>query len=128
MGLCARPQETYLAAPSRLAAPCIREPLVPEPPPLPVGGFGHAAVKGASLVENRDEVAEVGVAGRRVEAAVPAHELLERFKKSQAPARVGLTADAPAADVDVDVDVHRRGVSQHRLVKCVGMTGAARHG
>jgi hypothetical protein len=44
---------------------------------LPIGGFGHPSVKGAGLFEDRNEVAEVGVAGRRIEVAVLPDELLE---------------------------------------------------
>jgi hypothetical protein len=48
---------------------------------LPIGGFGHPSVEGAGLFEDRDEVAEVGVAGRRIEAAVLPDELLEGVKE-----------------------------------------------
>jgi hypothetical protein len=92
--------------------------------PLPLGGFDHSAVEGASLVEDRDEVAEVGLAGRRIEAAVLAGQALESVDELQAPSRVGLSGHATAGDVDV----HRRGVGQHRLVERVGVAGAAGHG
>src|SRR6266704_3127757 len=89
-----------------------------------VGDLGGAAIEAASLVEDRDEIAEVGGAGRRVEMAVLADEPLELVQQRQAPARVRGAADPLAGDVDV----HRRGVGQHRGVERVGVTAAAGDG
>ena len=66
----------------------------------------------------------MGYAGRGIEVAVLAHELLERVEELEAPLRVGRAGNALAGDVDV----HRRGVGQYRLIERVGMTSAAGHG
>src|SRR5215213_1680539 len=86
--------------------------------------LGHRAVEGTGLVEDREQVAETFVAGRRGEVAVLVHEPLQLVEELQAPPGVGGAADAPSGDVAVD----GRGMGQHRLVERVRVTGAAGDG
>ncbi len=56
-------------------------------------------IEGTSLIENRDEVAKMGGAGRGIEASVLVHEPLERVEELKAPPRVGSAGDVPAGDI-----------------------------
>lgn len=73
---------------------------------LPVRRLGYFSIEGTSLVEDGDEVAEVGIAGRRSEVAVLVHEQLERVDEPQAPSGVGSTLNARAPRPDSEPPTH----------------------
>jgi hypothetical protein len=69
---------------------------------LPIGGFGHPSVEGAVLEEDRDEVAEVGIAGRRsgptnARAAPPPRTSLARALQLSLSARNSSHVRRPTA-------------------------------